>query len=310
MNKKHKIIFAGTSDFAIPSLKKLTELDFIGLELIITQPDKPAGRKKEPLPSPIKKFAQSKNLELSQPQKIIELKDRLREVKPDLGIVVSYGQFIPQEILDIPKHGWLNIHPSLLPKYRGPSPIQNTILNQDRLAGTTLMKVDSQMDHGPIIAQEDFEINKMTDKLLGRFLAECSAEMLENNLANYLEGKIKPQPQDHNQATFTKIINKQDGKINWAKSVDEIGAQIRAYTIWPGTYTIWNSKRLKIISARATEIRSDLKPGQVKIKNDKLYVACGDKFIEVFSLQLEGKKEMSADIFIQGYRNIDGQILS
>ncbi|MFA7662323.1 MAG: methionyl-tRNA formyltransferase [Patescibacteria group bacterium] len=312
MSKKYTIIFAGTSEFAVPSLTKLSQADFIDLALVITQPEKPAGRQKELLPSPVKTIAQELNLNLSQPNKIIEIKDQLEKIKPDLGIVVSYGQIIPPAILDLPKLGWLNLHPSLLPKYRGSSPIQNAILNNDSETGISLMLLDSKMDHGPVLVQEKVKLDKKyTAVELTNFLADKAGELLIENLANYLDGKIESQVQDDNLASFTKIITKYDGKIDWQKSATEIECQIRAYFPWPGSFTFWNSKRLKIIASKVAELEiKNKKPGQVFVEENKILIACGQGVLEIEKLQLEGKLEMSAEIFIRGYADLAGQILN
>jgi len=311
MSKKYKIIFAGTSEFAVPSLIKLSESDFINLMLVISQPDKPIGRKKELLPSPIKETATNLELNISQPSKIIELKKNIEKIKPDLGIVVSYGQIIPPEILNLPKHGWINLHPSLLPKYRGPAPLQNTILNGDKQTGISLIALDDKMDHGPIIAQLKYDLDKKyTTPELSKILSQKGAELLIQNISNYLHETSKPQAQDDALATFAKIINKEDGLIDWNKSADEIECQIRAYMPWPGCYTTWNNKRLKIISADAVAFNITTEnSGQVLKIDNKLVIVCGKNALEVNELQLEGKAKTAVKVFLTGYLAMINQVL-
>jgi methionyl-tRNA formyltransferase len=311
MSKKYKIIFAGTSEFAVPSLNKLSQTDFIDLALVITQPDKPVGRKKELQFSPIKIAAQRLNLNLVQPNKIIEIAGELEKIEPDLGIVVSYGQIIPPSILDAPKMGWLNLHPSLLPKYRGSSPIQNVILNNETETGLSLMRLDNKMDHGPLVAQTRVALTTKYNFIeLSDLLATKGAQLLIDNLKDYLENRIELQNQNDELASFTKIISKEDGRIDWQKTANEIDCQIRAYLPWPGSYTFWNNKRLKIIDGKAVSYKiEDKKPGQIFIEKNQLFVTCKNDALEINKIQLEGKAEMETSAFIRGYAEINNQIL-
>ncbi|EKD56084.1 MAG: hypothetical protein ACD_58C00304G0012 [uncultured bacterium] len=297
---KHRIIFFGTPEFAVPSLQILIDsgsLARLGINqspiAVVTEPDRPAGRGKKLKYSSVKELAQKNNLQIYQPEKISTLSSQLSALEPDVAIVVAYGQIIPKEILEIPKFGFINLHPSLLPKYRGPSPIQAAILNGDKVTGVTIIKLDEKMDHGPILAQQELEIanskKQKTNKIqipidyenLSKELAKLGAELLIKTLPDYLNNKIKPINQDHTKATFTKLINKSDGLINWSEPVDLIERKIRAYNPWPGAYTFINNKRLKICQAH--------------IKYDKLIIDL---------VQLEGKKIITWSEFIRGHKDI------
>lgn len=280
---------------------------------VITALDKPVGRKQELIPSPVKKWALDNNLAVLQPDKIRkeEWIKRIHELTPELIILTAYGQIIPKEILDIPKHGALNIHPSFLPKYRGASPIQATILNGDKDAGISLMLMDEEMDHGPIISQFEFSIPKdISFKVLSNKLAEVGAELLIKTLPDWVEGKIKAKPQNHSKATFCKIIKKEDGKIDWNKSAEEIERQVRAHVAWPNAFTFWNKKQLKILNAEIQDKNTNKKLGEVFLtENKELAVQTGGGVLILKEVQPEGKKQMSALDFRNGHPEIIGSIL-
>jgi len=289
--KKYRTIFIGSGRFAVPSLKAIIDCPFLKLELVITSPDKPAGRKQELTSSPIKQAALSGKAEILQPKKIAELKTEISRIKPDMTIVCAYGQIIPKDILEIPKFGSINLHPSLLPKYRGPSPIQTAILNGDKKTGVTVMLMDEKMDHGPIISQKETEIsNEETGQSLEEKLSRLAADFLLEILPRYLEGKIKPLPQEENQASYTKIISRQDGKIDWQKSAQEIGQMVRAFYPWPGAWTILNNKRLKIIKGKAA-----------KEKTPQTLPAGKSYFLPEI-IQPEGKKPMPWQDYLRGVK--------
>lgn len=274
------IIFFGTPEFAVPSLKILNKN--FKIAAVFCEPDKPFGRKQEIKEPPIKILAKKLGLRVFQPESIKTSAKIIKKLNPDIAVAVAYGQIIPKKILDIPKFGFLNLHPSLLPKYRGPSPIQNAILNDDRKTGITIILLDEKMDHGPILAQKKVKLfgNETTEILYNR-LSKIGAKLLVMTLLNCVSGKIKPKEQNHKKTTFTKIIKREDGRINWNKTAEEIERMIRAYHPWPGTFTEIDGKRLKIISA--------------SIKNKKLFLE---------RVQLEGKKEMSWEEFKKGNKTL------
>lgn len=305
-----KVIFFGTSEFAIPTLQKLKEGGF-DILAVVTQPDKPAGRKQQPLPSPVKKWALAHNIKVLQP-KILD--STFHIPYSDLYIVTSYGKIIPREIIEIPKFGTLNIHPSLLPKYRGASPIHAAILNGDIETGVSIIKMDEEMDHGSIIAQSKFEIrdSRFYFKELHDKLAELAAKLLIDALPKYLSDEIRPVPQDDARATFTKIITKQDARIDWSRSAEEIVRAVQAFSTWPVAWTTLLGKRIKIYEGEVASSRQfpDLPPGTIfmdKTGKKNLRAACGQNtHLEIKRLQQEGGRIMSALAFLHGQRNLEG----
>lgn len=322
-----KIVFWGTPEFGAIILDSLIKNNYKPIA-VVTAPDKPVGRKQILTLSPVKILAQEYNILVLQPENIKEnlnLKSEILNLKPDLFIVAAYGLILSKEILDIPKYGSFNIHPSLLPKYRGASPIQATILNGDTETGVTIISMDEKMDHGPIIAQRRLElpITNIQFPKLNEELAKLGAKLLIETLPKWINGEIKPILQDHSKATFTKIIKKEDGHINWIKSAEEIERMIRAYWPWPGTFTtIQNSKCknqndkskykiLKIIKADILEINHNKQPGTVFLtENKQLAVACKQNALILKEVQLEGKKKMTAQEFLNGHPKIIDSILN
>jgi methionyl-tRNA formyltransferase len=323
MSNKIKTILMGTPEFAERIFRKIyPELVSKGrLEIItvITSPDKPVGRKQALSPSPVKEWALDVHLSVLEPDKIRkpEWIEKIKQLRPELIILSAYGQIIPKGILDIPKYGALNIHPSLLPKYRGASPIQAAILNKDKEIGVTLMLMDEEMDHGDIISNFKFQIsNKPTYEELSDKLADVGAELLIKTLPDWIDGKIKTKPQDHSKATFCKIVKKQDGKIDWNKSAQEIENIIRAYHQWPVAYTFFNDKQLKILEVYPVSRGERLhgadtkKISEVFLTDDKkLAVQTGNGVLILKQIQLEGKKPMSARDFLNGHPEIIGSSL-
>jgi len=312
-SNKPKFIFFGTPDFSAIILKKLIENNYLPIA-VFTALDKPVGRKRILKPSPVKVLAKKNGLLVFQPKKIGDDKLQIEKLKPDLIILSAYGQIIPKEILEIPKYGCLNVHPSLLPKYRGPSPIQTAILNGEEKTGVTIFMMDEKIDHGPIIAQKELEIKKYNFKTLSKKLAELGADLLIEILPKYLANEIKPIPQDDSKATYTKIIKKEDGKINWQKTAEEIERMIRAYYPWPGTYTYIKSqipstksqtqtqKMLKIIKAKVLKIDHQKETGTVFLTEKKEpAIACKKDALILKEVQFEGKKKISGKDLLNGY---------
>ena len=270
-----KIIYLGTPKFSVAILEALINSDY-EVTAVITNPDAPVGRKQILTPSPVKIIAEKNKIPVIQP-------DEMRNFDVDLAIIAAYGKIISKNILDIPRFGTINIHPSLLPKYRGASPIQNAILNGDKKTGVTIMKLDEEMDHGPILANSELPIaDSDTYESLSQKLAKIGAELLIKTIPEYISGKIKPIEQKHAEATYTKIIKKEDGKIDWSKNAAEIERMTRAFYPWPTAWTTWNGKILKILEA---EVRG----GSLAIKK----------------LQLEGGKILSIKEFINGHKDFN-----
>lgn len=296
MNKEQrtelKIIFMGTPGFGAIILEGLIKNNYKPA-LVITAPDKPVGRKQILTPPLVKIIAQKYKIPVEQPKKVLNYKLQATRMKPDLIIIAAYGEIIPKEILEIPKHGCLNVHPSLLPKYRGPSPIQAVILNGDKETGTTIILIDEKMDHGPIIANRQLPISdpKITTDELSKELAALSIDLLVEIIPKWINGEIKARPQDESKATYTKIIKKEDGKINWKKSAIEIERQIRAFYPWPGTFTFWKGKRIKILKAEASKTAPE----------NNLAIKCGKDYLIIKKLQPEGKKPIEINDFLRGH---------
>lgn len=322
-----KIIFFGTSEFAVPALEALKNEGY-EIVAVITNPDEPVGRKKVLTPPPVKITAEKYGIKILQPEKLrnnTEFAEKLKTLKPGISVVVAYGKIIPAEIINLPRFGILNIHPSLLPKYRGPTPIQTTILNGEKETGVMIIKIDEEVDHGPILANYKIQIsNDKNFQELQNELARLGAELLIKILPDYLAGKITPQPQDHSQATLTKKFTRDDARINWNKTAEEIDRQIRALNPEPGVWTTWNDKILKILEAEVTgeENRQNgqvfLKPRRQGVgvpteasgkKDDKIVVGTAEGLIVLKIIQPEGKKPMSAEDFVRGNEDFIGAVL-
>lgn len=290
-----RTIFFGTSSFAVPSLKRLAKDERFQIVAVVTQPDRPVGRHAESKTSPVKKTALALGLNVLQFEKVKgdEAFEILNKIPADVAVVASFGQIIPQRLLDLYPNGMVNVHGSILPKYRGASPIAAAIREGETETGVTIMRMDALLDHGPIlaIAKEPIRSDDTSATLHDR-LAELGSRVLPDALADFVNGKIKPQEQDHAQATSVKLLSREDGLIDWKKSCAVIERLIRAYDPWPGTYTIVDGKRLKILQA---EIGDD---------NGYPVKKCGDgKTLRLLRVQLEGKPVMDGKDFLRGYKN-------
>jgi len=305
-----KLIFFASSQFAVPILEALNESDFAPA-FVITEPDALAGRHQKPKATPIKEACEKLAIPFITPEKLKheEFIKWLKEQNADLAIVCAYGKILPKEILAIPKFKFINVHPSLLPKYRGPSPIQTVILDGETETGVTILVVDELVDHGGIIAKSEIRISKSeTYKSLTDILSKLGAELLIETIPNFISGKWKPEEQDHNQATFTKLIKKEDGHIDWSKSAQEIERMSRAYDPWPGVFAYWQ-KKLRIKFLKVSVLNPQVKCAENEIgktfltAENKLAVNCGTGIIEIEQLQLEGAKPMSAQTFLNGHKD-------
>lgn len=314
---ENKIIFWGTPEFAARILKHLLSSG-IQISAVVTQPDKPSGRKQEITASAVKQLALGNKIAILQPEK---LKDKnfladLRKIGPALSIVAAYGKIIPQEALDIPQKGSINVHPSLLPKYRGASPVSSAIMSGDKETGVTLILMDAQMDHGAILAQEKHSISPTdTNETLHNQLADLSGKMLVKLIPQWLTGKVTPVAQDETKATFTKILSRDDGRVDFKSPAILIEWKIRALTPWPQAWTkiskcpgktSLEGKKIIIHQARAIPDQSDVPPGTVKISGNKLIIFATDGALEVKEIQLEGRKAVPVSEFINGYSEING----
>jgi methionyl-tRNA formyltransferase len=305
--EKIKTVFFGTHDFAATILEGLLTYPNISIDLVFTQPDRKVGRKQITEESPVKKLAKKHGLIIEQP---VSLKNySLPSTGYSLGIVAQYGLIIPKKLIESFSQGMINVHGSLLPKYRGASPIQDAIKNGEEVSGVTIMLMDEQVDHGPILSKQGLVITSDdTFTTLSQKMATEGSRLLLNTLTQYLGKEIVPQPQDHAQATFTTLISKDDGKVDFSKSAQEIYNLYRAFTPWPGVWCLWNKKRLKLLAI--TKAEEHIPAGEVLIKNKRIFIGCGQGSIEVLELQLEGKTAMNAEVFVNGYQNFTKAKLS
>ena len=300
-----KIVFMGTPGFALPSLKALlAEHDVLA---VVTQPDRPAGRGKAMRPSPVKQLAREAGIGLLQPRRIREQAaiEALRELEADVFVVVAYGQILPQALLDLPRYGTVNAHASLLPRWRGAAPIQAAIRAGDAVSGVTIMLLDAGLDTGPLLAAQPIELkNDETGASLHDKLAQLGADLLLDTLPKYLSGEIQPSPQDDALATYAPQIRKSEGEIDWRNSASEIDRLVRAFTPWPGAYTRWAGKTLKIIAGRAAA--GQAAPGLVLRAGGALAIGAGGGLYLVDALQLAGKKRLAAAAFLNGHPDFVG----
>ena len=305
-----KIVFFGTSNVALPILETLSRHhEIVG---VVTQPDAIVGRKKELAESPVSVLAKEIGLKLFKPDKIKKndlFRLELQDLHAALFVVVSYGKILPKEIIDLPELKTLNIHFSLLPKYRGASPIQFALLNGDDVTGSSIMVIDEELDHGPVVTAEKYPIDIDDNYItLSEKLAQASANLLHIALPDYAAGRLKPIEQNHAAATYTKIITKDDGKIDWNKSAQGIYNQFRAFYPWPGIWTSWKGKKIKIIDCLPSPAaQSGPLPATVL---EGGFVACGEgSVLQINRLQLEGKTETDMHSFLNGYKDFVGAIL-
>lgn len=306
-----KIFFFGTSFFAKEILRLLLENGF-DFSWIITQPDKPAGRRKIPLASEVKKFSLQKNLRLKEFGKIDnEAFYFLQKNRPDLIIVAAYGVIFPEKLLTLPEFGCLNFHASLLPKFRGPAPIQTVLLSGRKTTGMTLMRMDKKVDHGEIVFQKKVSIDSEDDYFSLEKKLITASKALFPKIKSYTAGTIPLQKQNHRQATFTKMIKKPDGKINWSLPAQKIFNQYRAYKKWPGIFSFWKNKKISLLEIELGKKKTVEPPGSViSGLNKEILIATGNKAtVEVKCLQLEGKKPLMAKEFINGYKDFIGSRL-
>ncbi len=302
--KDMKIIFFGTPEIAVASLLKLANDPDITVEAVVTQPDKKTGRKQIISQSAIKKVAIQLGIKVLQPNNKAQLKEVLKDYNDiDFFVVIAFGMIIKKEVLDIPKYASINVHASLLPYYRGASPIQESIKNGDEFTGITIMKMDEKLDHGNIYILEKIKIEANdTSETLSTKLSIVSAFILPETLKDIKSGMISSIPQNHEKATFCSKIEKTDGKINWNEDANTIYNKLRAYTPWPGIYTEIDRKKIKILSA---EISSEqVNQGKFLVKEKQLYIGAANKSLKLNTIQVEGKKPMDYKTFINGYQDL------
>ena len=312
-----KLVFMGTPDLALPILEKLNQNPENEIVSVYTAPDRQSGRGKAITMPPVKVFAQEQGLLVNQPVTLrdINVQSELAELEPDIIVVAAYGRFLPSAILGIPRHGCLNIHPSLLPRHRGPSPVISSILSDDKITGTTLMLLDEGMDSGPIIQQSEVVIEPTdTAESLSTSLFTLGSDLLTAHLDAWVSGNIPAHSQDESLVTITRKIEKSDGEIIWNTEASKLERQCRAFTPWPGFYTHWNNRLLKLLEVKIELDTPGIKhePGRViNLPNSDVPVgiATGEGILGVKRLQIEGKSATSIQQFLSGYPDFVGALL-
>lgn len=326
-----RIVFMGTPAFAVPSLHALLGLDAVGgrparVVAVVTQPDRPAGRGGRVQPSPVKAAALDAAIPVLQPERLRrpESLAELRAFAPDLVVVAAFAQILSRDVLDVPSHGCLNVHASLLPRWRGASPIAAAILAGDTTTGVTIMRMDAGLDTGPILTQASESIlDDDTTPTLSARLATLGARLLVETIEPWVQGELTPRAQDERQATLTRILRRENGRIDWAQlNAITVARMIRAYDPWPGAYTTLGGRLLKILGAEALDANADIAPGRILTRADaapllathelpwpQMLVACRAGVLLVRRVQPEGKRPMDVADFMRGQRDVGGASL-
>jgi len=320
-----KVVFCGTPQFAVPTLKHLlTQPDF-EIEAIVTQPDRPSGRGMQVTFSPVKEAALAAGVPVHQPEKIRspESLEILQRIAPDVIVIIAYGQIIPARLLPIPKFGWINLHASLLPKYRGAAPINWAIVNGETKSGLTTMRIDAGMDTGEMLLQTEIPIGprETTPELAAR-MAEAGAPLMAETLRGISAGTLAGRPQNHAEATYAPLLKKEDGRIDWARPAGEIYNRMHGFTPWPGAYTTFRERTCHILgepvsneppepasqSTPAAVAVQSSPPGTIRLSGDGLFVFCGGATeLRVLSVKREGGKKVDALEFAAGARLTEGE---
>ncbi|MCA9887743.1 MAG: methionyl-tRNA formyltransferase [Anaerolineae bacterium] len=295
------IIFMGTPDFAVPTLQALIQHhDVIG---VVTQPDRPAGRRGDLRPPPIKVIAEEAGIPVFQPEKL-RRKSAIAELKemgiPDLYVVAAFGQILPQAVLDIPRKGCINVHGSLLPRWRGAAPLQAAIMAGDEETGITIMLMDAGLDTGPMLSKRAIPITAdETGESLHDKMAQLGADLLIDTLPGYLGGAIEPEAQNDDTTTYAPQISREDGNIDWAQDAASIERRIRAFTPWPGTFSYWDGTQIKILGGHVLD--GNAPTGHVVQSGDAIAVGTGEGLLRLDEVQLAGKKRVAIHEFVNGY---------
>ena len=311
MTQSLNLVFCGAPEFAVPTLEKLVAGGFY-ISQVVTQPDRPRGRKLELAPSAVKARSLQLGLPVTQPEKIKnndEFRALLTRINPDAVIVVAYGRIIPQWMLDLPRLGNINLHASLLPKYRGAAPIQWAIANGEAVTGVTTMLINAGLDTGDIFLQQEVSIAPDdTAESLSPRLANIGAELMITTLRRLLDGTIQPQAQNNAEATLAPILRKEDGRIDFQRTAQAILNRLRGFQPWPGAFTTFRGKNLQVLAGKTASNR--IPPAELVIESDRLLVGCAENTsLELLEVQPEGKKRMTARDFLHGYHPHAGEKL-
>jgi methionyl-tRNA formyltransferase len=302
-----RILFCGTPHFAVPTFIHLLAQPDIEIAAVITQPDRPRGRGKHLAASPMKQAAIAANILMHQPETIRspEARSLLQQLAPDCIVIIAYGQIIPAGLLSIPKLGWINLHASLLPKYRGAAPINWAIANGETQTGLTTMRIDAGMDTGPMLLQEEIDIApEETAPELAASMAEAGAPLMLETLRGLAAGKLTPRPQDNDQATYAPLLKKEDGRINWNRPAQEIYNRIRGFAPWPGAYTSFRGQTCHLWAEPfSLQTLTGGAPGTIFREDTQVLIACGHAtLLRLLSVKVEGRKQISAVEFANGAR--------
>lgn len=308
-------VFMGSPEFALPALQSLMSNQY-DIRAVYTQPDKRTGRGQAVMACPVKRFAVLHGMRVIQPESLRDPREieTLASLKPDIIVVAAYGQILPSAVLELPRYKCINIHPSLLPRYRGPSPVTAPIVNGDTITGVTIMLIERRVDSGPILSQEELAISDedTTGSLSGRLAAAGARKMVET-IPGWVEGKIVPVSQDDSLATFTRMEVKEDGLLDRNLPAVVLWRRVRAYQPWPGCYLEWKGSRLKVIKAVPMEDKEGGQPGEVialpRTAPARVAVRTAEGLLGLVLVQPEGKREMSAADFSAGYRDFVGSVL-
>lgn len=312
-----RVVFCGTPQFAVPTLEALLQAGH-RVELVLSQPDRASGRGLEVQRSPVKRFAEQHGLALAQPEKIRnnpDLQQRLTEMAPDAIVIVAYGRLIPAWMLTLPRFGNLNVHASLLPKYRGAAPIQWAVANGENETGVTTMRIDEGLDTGDILLQQRVSISpRQTAVELSSVLAEVGAELMMRTLAGLEQGTLKATQQENSRATLAPILQRDDGRIDWSRRAQQIFDRWRGFQPWPGAFTSFRGKKWILHSmqvvADAVGLPVSAAPGMLVRKGNRLLVACGEgTWLDLLELQMEGKRRVPVEAFLHGFSFADGERL-
>lgn len=310
-----RIVFCGTPAFAVPTLKHLPSLSEFEIIAVITQPDRPRGRGQEISFSPVKETALAAGISVHQPEKIraAEAQELLQKLAPDCIVIIAYGQIIPARLLSIPKHGWINLHASLLPKYRGAAPINWSIVNGERKTGLTTMRIDAGMDTGEMLLRREMEIGAAeTAPELAARMAEAGAPLMTETLRGIAAGTITAQAQIHAEASLAPLLKKEDGRIDWKRTAGEIYNRMRGFAPWPGAYTTFRGQTCHLwgepVSNEAREKAAAGSPGTLTPHDGGVLVSCGRATaLRLTAVKLEGRKQITASEFANGARVAPGE---
>ena len=307
-----RIIFCGTPEFAVPSLRRLAAHPDFSVEAVITQPDRPSGRGRHVSSSPVKEAALEAGLHVYQPETIKSesSQDFLKRIASDAAVIIAYGQIVPARLLTIPRLGWINLHASLLPRYRGAAPIHWAIANGETLTGLTTMQIDAGMDTGPILLQREIEIGPdETSPELSARMREAGAELIVDSLLQFDRGEIAPAPQSSANVSYAPILKKEDGRIDWTRTARHTYNRMRGFTPWPGAFSTFRGQTCRIWGRpeEAGAAGVHIAPGEIISSSKQMYAVCGEgTCLRVESVQLEGRKRISAQEFANGTRLASG----